>query len=177
MKRRALLTEFGSPEDLALAARHLRAQGERRLDAYTPYSTEAVREALELEPSPLSRLVFVGAVLGAAGAYFLEWYTTAHLYPLNVGGRPPHMPLPFVPIAFEMGVLLAAFTAFFGVLVGGRLLKLWDPVFEVPGFESVSVDRFWLRVDESDSAFDPVRLQQELSSFNPRRHVVLGGGE
>jgi Protein of unknown function (DUF3341) len=175
VKKRMLLTEFGSPEDLALAARHLRARGQRKLDAYTPYSTDAVREALDLGQSPLSRLVFVGALLGAGGAYLLEWYTTAHLYPLNVGGRPPHMPLPFVPIAFEMGVLLAAFTAFFGVLVGGRLLKLWDPVFEVEGFESVSVDRFWLRVDESDAAFDPAHLQQELAPFNPRRHVVLGG--
>lgn len=173
--KRALLTEFCTPEDLASAARHLRARGYERLDAYTPYSTEAVREALALDASPLSRLVFLGAVLGAGAAYFLQWYTTARLYPINVGGRPLHMPLAFVPITFEMGVLFAAFTAFFGVLGLGRLLKLWDPVFEVHGFESFSVDRFWLRVDEPDPTFDPARLQEELSPFNPRRHVVLGG--
>lgn len=172
---RSLLTEFATPEDLALAARHLRARGQRKLDAYTPYSTEVVREALELEPSPLSRLVFLGAVCGAGAAYFIEWYTNAHLYPIDVGGRPPHMPLTFVPIAFEMGVLFAAFTAFFGVLVAGHLIKLWDPVFEVQGFESVSVDCFWLRVDAADATFDPAELQAELSAFRPRRHVVLGG--
>jgi hypothetical protein len=173
--KRVLLTEFISAEDLASAARHLRARGYRELDAYTPYSTEAVREALALEPSPLSPLVLLGAVFGAGAAYFVQFYTTAHLYPVNVGGRPLHMPLAFVPITFEMGVLFAAFAAFFGVLIGGRLLKLWDPVFEVQGFESVSVDHFWLRVDEPGPTFDPARLQEELAPFNPRRHVVLGG--
>jgi hypothetical protein len=173
--KRVLLAEFTTPEDLAAAARHLRAQGYRGLDAYTPYSTEAVREALELEPSPVSRLVFLGAVFGAGAAYLVQFFTTAHLYPINVGGRPLHMPLAFVPITFEMGVLFAAFTAFFGVLIGGRLLKLWDPVFEVPGFESVSVDHFWLCVEEREPTFDPAHLQAELSPFNPRRHVVLGG--
>lgn len=171
--RRALLSEFASPEALALAARHLRARG-YRLNAYTPYSTEVVREALELGPSPLSVWVFFGGFIGAGTAYFIEWYTNAHLYPLNVGGRPPHMPFAFVPITFEMGVLLAGFTAFFGVLIGGKLVKLWDPVFEVEGFESASVDRFWLRVDEWGPPFDPAQLQEELSPFKPRRHVVLG---
>ena len=134
-----------------------------------------MREALALGPSPLSGLVFLGAVFGAGAAYFIQWYTTAHLYPINVGSRPLHMPLAFVPITFEMGVLGAAFTAFFGVLIGGRLLKLWDPVFEVQGFETFSVDHFWLRVDEPDATFDPARVQDELAPFGPRRHVVLGG--
>src|SRR5688572_27236319 len=120
--KRALLVEFDTPDDLALAARALHDLGHRQLDAYTPYSTEVVREALELGSSPLPRWVLTGGLLGAGGAYFLEWYLNGYLYPLNVGGRPPHMPLAFVPIAFEMGVLLAAFAAVLGVLVHAKLV-------------------------------------------------------
>jgi hypothetical protein len=171
----SLLIEFETPGDLARAVRQLRASVQMpglELDAHTPYSTEEVREALALEPSPLPRIVFVAACLGAGGAYALEWLTTAHWYPVDVGGRPLHMPLAFVPIAFEMGVLAAALASFIGVLVGGKLVKLWDPVFEVPGFEGVSVDRFWLRVT-ARGELDIPTLQAELEAMKPLRHVLL----
>jgi hypothetical protein len=174
--RRMLLTEFDGPKALARAALELRRLGYSRLKAYTPYSTPEVREALALRPSPLPWFVLGGGLLGASGAYLLQWYLVAHLYPLNVGGRPPHMPLAFVPITFEMGVLLAGFSAFFAVIVLARLVKLWRPVFEVDGFESASTDKFWLRVDESDPVFDPEVLERALMPFEPRRSVLVGGG-
>jgi ActD protein len=166
-----LLVEFDSPAALAGAARLLRERGHATLDAYAPYSTEEVREALGHPPSRLPYAVFVAGMVGAGGAYALEWYTTGHLYPLNVGGRPPHMPLAYVPISFEMGVLAAAFTAFVAVLVLGDLVRWHDPVFEVPGFESASVDRFWLRVDEA--GLDPAAIRAALEPLGPRRHVLL----
>jgi hypothetical protein len=168
----SLLVEFPDAEALAAAARTLRAHPELELDAYTPYSSEEVREALALRPSRLPIAVFVAACLGAGLAYGLQWYTVAYLYPLNVGGRPPHMPLAFGPITFEMGVLASAATAFFGVLVLGRLVKLWDPVFEIPGFETASVDRFWLRVD-TPGALDATALEAELEPAKPIRFLLL----
>jgi hypothetical protein len=172
MKRR-MLVEFDTPEQLALAVLELRALGYKDLDAHTPYSTEVVRDALELRRSPLSFIVLAGALLGAGTAYYIEWGTNAHLYPLDVGGRPPHMPLAFVPICFEMGVLAAAFAAFFGLLAAGGLVKLWDPVFEIEGFESASVDRFWLSVDASGEAFDTAALTVTLEQHRPNRSVLL----
>jgi hypothetical protein len=171
----ALLLEFVSPSELAHAARQLRQRGHAQLDAYTPYSTQEVREALAITPSALPVAVFVAGMLGAGGAYALEWYTTAYLYPLNVGGRAPHTPLAHFPIAFEMGVLAAAATAFFGVLVLGKLVKLWDPVFEVPGFASATVDHFWLRIDGPREALDPAVIRAELEPLVPLRHVLLEG--
>ena len=167
-----LLVEFDSPAALARAARLLREGGHTALDAYTPYSTEEVRDALGFPASRLPYAVFVAGLVGAGGAYVLEWYTNGHLYPLNVGGRPPHMPLAYVPISFEMGVLAAAFTAFIAVLVLGDLVRLHDPVFEVPGFESASVDHFWLRVDD-DGSLDPDAIRASLEHLGPRRHVLL----
>ncbi|HLV64188.1 MAG TPA: DUF3341 domain-containing protein [Polyangiaceae bacterium] len=166
---RMLLAEFPGPTELAEAAYALREQGYRDIDAHTPYSTEDVRVGLGLRHSRLPLAIFVGGILGAGLAYGLQWLLVGYLYPLDVGGRPPHMPLAFVPITFEMGVLLASFTAFFGVLVLGRLVKLWDPVFEVEGFETSSVDRFWLRVDGTDPRFDPERTREELARFRPLR--------
>jgi len=168
----SLLAEFPDAHSLASAARRLRSHPELTLDAYTPYSSEEVREALALPPSRLPYLVFLAACLGAGFAYWLEWYTNAHQYPLNVGGRPPHMPLAFVPIAFEMGVLAAAVAAVAGVLVLGKLVRLWDPVFEIPGFEGASVDRFWLRVDAA-GGLELSAIEAELEASKPIRSLLL----
>jgi hypothetical protein len=173
--QRLLLAEFQTPEALAAAIVGLRERGFRKLDAHTPYSTEVVRDALSLPESRLAVRVFAGGMLGAGAAYLLEWYLVAYSYPLNVGGRPPHMPLAFVPIAFEMGILFASFTAFFSVFQQGKLARLWDPVFEAEGIETASIDRFWLRVDGDDPLFDRVTTPELLARFEPSRQIVLEG--
>lgn len=173
--KKMLLVEFDSSRRLAGALSALKAQGQRGLKAYTPYSTPEVREALGQPPSRLPLLVFAGGIAGAGGAYFLQWYLVAHLYPLNVGGRPPHLPLAFVPITFEMGVLFAGITAFVAVFVLSRLVRLWHPVFEVEAFESASIDRFWLRIDATEPGFDAQALARAVEPFEPTRRVLVGG--
>lgn len=171
--RRWLLAEFETPETLARALLELRQHGFRKLDAYTPYSTELVREALGLPESRLGVRVFAAGTLGAAAAYGLQWYLVAYSYPLNVGGRPPHLPLAFVPITFEMGILCAAIAAFVSALWLGRLPRLWRPLFEVEGFESASRDRFWLSVDANDPSFHPESTPAMLAELQPSRQVLL----
>lgn len=168
-----LLAEFESPEALARALQRLRQRGFRKLDAHTPYPTRLVREALGAPESRLGRRVFVAGVAGAGAAYLLQWYLVAYDYPLNVGGRPPHMPLAFVPITFEMGILVAAIVAFFSVFQLGKLVRLWDPAFEAPGFESASRDHFWLRLEGDDPLFDARTTPLELSELAPIRVLLL----
>lgn len=164
-----LMAEFTGPEVLAHAVRELRARGIAVTDAHTPFSTDVVREALGEGETPLSFLVLAGGVAGAGLAYGLEWLLVAYLYPLNVGGRPPHLPLSFVPIAFEMGVLLASIAAFVGALACGRLVKLYDPVFEQEGFESVTETGFWLRLDAASVPKTRAELERDVVELGARR--------
>src|SRR5262245_25764085 len=106
--RAGYLLEFETPEALLAAVADLRARGYSRLEAYTPFQVEGLQEALGLARSPLSFLSFAGTLLGAVGGYVVQWFCNAFDYPLNVGGRPAHMAPAFVPITFEMGVLLTA---------------------------------------------------------------------
>lgn len=172
--RDGLMAEFERPEALLAAAREMRKSGYRRLDAYTPYPLREVEEALELPPSRLPLLVFGAGMLGAGGGYFLQWLVNAYLYPLIVGSRPPHMPLAFVPITFEMGVLMAALAAFFGMLAFARLVRLWDPVFEISDFERASVDRFWLQVSARDQRFRYDDTRRDLEALGALRVVPFG---
>ena len=168
-----LLLEFDGPESLARAARELSRQGYAPLEAYTPYSTQEVRAALPERRSWIPYLVLAGGLLGASAAYFLQWYLVAYLYPLNVGGRSPHLPLAFVPISFEMGVLGASFSAFFGVLWAGRLVRPWHPVFEAQGFDSASVDKFWLAVPAAQEPAQRAALEGAVQSLGAQRSVYV----
>jgi hypothetical protein len=170
-----LLAEFETAQGLAQAIQQLRARGYREFDAYTPYSSEQVRDALGWGRSKLSWFVLLGALFGGTSAYLLQWYLVAFLYPLNVGGRPPHMPLAFVPITFEMAVLGGSLAAFVSVLWGGKLLRWWDAVFEVSGFESASVDRFWLELRSTDPHFDLIETPREVDELKPLRTITFAG--
>lgn len=167
-----LFAEYPDPQGLARAIAALREAGHVKLDAFSPYGDEEVRKALGRPRSRLPVAICLVGLVAAGFTYFLQWFLVAYLYPLDVGGRPAHMPLPFFIITFEMGVLAAAFSAFFGVLAKARLLRLYDPVFEVDGIERTSVDRHWLRVEPEDAAKE---VREALEATSPLRIVVHPG--
>ncbi len=168
------LAEYGEADALLATIPALSARGHRVVEAYTPYPVEGLDEALGRGPSRLPWLVFAVALGAALAAYALQWLLNAYLYPLNVGHRPPHYPLSFVPITFEMGILFGAFTAVFGVLLAARLMRLWDPVFEVEGFDSATNDAFWLALRTREGGTRPAAeattsVEDELRASGARR--------
>lgn len=149
-----VMGEYDDAQSLLEAARGARDAGFRRMDAYSPYPVEGLSEALGLRRTKIPRLAAIGAVLGGGGAYTMQWYASVVAYPLNIGGRPLHSWPSFVPITFELAVLGAALAMVAGLLVlngGGRL---HHPVFDVPGFNRFSTDRFFLCIERSDPEFD-----------------------
>lgn len=169
-----LLAEFRTAEEMLEAARRLRSTGLVALDSFTPYPVHGLEEALGLRKSPVSKVVFAAGLTGALVAYFIQWFTNAVVYPLNVGGRPAHAAPAFVLITFETLVLFGGFSALFAVIGLSRLPRYWDPVFDVEGFESASIDRYWLGVDEADPKFDERAITDVMSKCGALRVVPFG---
>ncbi|WP_437751346.1 DUF3341 domain-containing protein [Sorangium sp. So ce1389] len=163
--KRGLLAEFETPEAMLRALAELRGRGYRRLDAFTPYPVHGAEAALGLRRSPLTWLVLPFALAGAAGGYLVQWHNSAYDYPLNVGGRPQHAAPAFVPITFEMMVLTAALMGFVVLLALTRLPELWNPVFDVPGFERATIDRFWIGIDARDPALIRPIAERDLTDL------------
>jgi hypothetical protein len=156
------LGELLTPEDLLRAVGALRARGYRRIDAFSPYPVKGLEEALHLRRSPLTWRVLPVALLGAGFGYLIQLWCNGVDYPLDVGGRPLNSVPAFIPITFEAGVLAAAVSGCFLLFLLCGLPELYSPVFDVPGFERASIDRFWVGVDERDPSFNEVQTEVDL---------------
>lgn len=164
--REGTLFEFSSPEAIIAAATALHGMGFSRLEAYTPFPIPELDEKLALRRTRIPRAVFVAASFGCALAFAIIWFTNAVDYPLDVGGRPLDSFPADIPIMFETTVLLGSLTSFVLVFLLSGMPRLHHPVFDVEGFESATIDRFWLGIDDPQPVSETVR----------ERMVALGSG-
>ncbi len=162
-----LLAEFEHAEELIEAARKAREAGYRRMDAYTPFPVEGLAEALQTGPSRLPFIVLIGGILGGAGGYFMQYYAAAITYPVNVGGRPLHSWPAFIPVTFELTVLIASLSAVLGMLALNGLPRPYHPVFNVDAFVHASRDRFYLAIEALDPKFDREGTAKFLETLSP----------
>jgi hypothetical protein len=163
-----LMAEFDKPGDLVRACRAAREAGYRRMDAYTPFPMEAVFDALGLHRNAMPLIVLIGGILGGTGGLLLQYWVSAVAYPLNIGGKPFFSLPAFIPVTFELTILIAALFAVLGMLALNGLPMPYHPVFNVPGFALASRDRFFLCIESTDPKFDRQRTQEFLEQFSPR---------
>ncbi len=162
-----VIAEFEEHDQLLEATKRAYAEGYREMDAYAPFPVEGLAEALGHEYTSIPLITLIGGIMGGLGAYFMEWYSMARLYPINVGGRPHNSWPNFIPITFELTVLIASLSAFFGMLVLNRLPQLHHPVFNVPEFRRASIDRFFLSIEAKDPKFSRIATRRFLENLNP----------
>lgn len=163
-----LLAEFDSPNELVAGARAAYAAGYRRMDAYSPFPIEAAAEAIGFRRNAVPLIVLIGGILGCLGGIGLECWVSAVAYPINVGGRPFLSWPSFIPVTFEMTILVAALFAVFGMLGLNGLPMPYHPVFGAPRFALASQDRFFLCIESADPKFDLAGTRAFLESCSPR---------
>ena len=169
-----LMAEFENPTALAAAARRVREQGYREVEAYSPFAIEEVNEALGLHHNRLPLLVLCGGILGGLTGYLMQYYIAVWDFPINVGGRPLHSWPSFIIITFELTILFAALTTVLGLLGLCGLPMPYHPVFHAPRFAFASRDRFFLCIESNDPLFDRHDTAELLHSLDPREVTEVG---
>jgi len=167
-----LMVEFLTASEILEATRRAWQAGYREMDAYTPYPVEGLAAALGLRRSRVPFVVLIAGLVGALLGFAMQYYSMAVSYPLNIGGRPYNSWPVFMPIAFEVMVLVAGFAAFLGMLLLNGLPRPHHPVFNVPGFERSSQDRFFLCIEAVDPLFDLQGTAEFLAALKPHGSVI-----
>ena len=162
-----LMAEFDSPTALVAAARRAREAGYRKMDAYSPFPIEELSEVLH-QRDRLPLVVLIGGIVGGASGFLFQYWASAIDYPINVGGRPLLSWPSFIPVTFEMTILVAAFAAVLGMLGLNGLPMPYHPVFNVPRFEYASRNRFFLCIESADPLFNKEATGKFLESLEPR---------
>jgi hypothetical protein len=161
-----MVAEFADPTALLEAAKRVREDGYRRVEAYTPYPIKDLHEVI-----PVTNLVplicLIGGLLGAATAWAMQYYIAAIDYPINVGGRPLYSWPAFIPILFELTVLLAGCFAFFGTLALCGFPRPHFPLFNLPQFADASSSRFFLCIESRDPIYSSHRTAAFLRDLDP----------
>jgi hypothetical protein len=167
-----LLAEFQSAEEILAATHRAHQEGYRNMDAYTPYPVEGLADELELTRTRVPFVVLIGGIVGAAAGFFMQYWAMAVDYPFNVGGRPYNSWPVFIPITFEVTILVAAFAALLGMFFLNGLPMPYHPVFHVPRFARASQDRFFLCIEATDPKFDRQATAAFLAGLHPQGDVV-----
>jgi Protein of unknown function (DUF3341) len=162
-----LMAEFPNSEALLVAASAAYEEGYRRMDAYTPFPVDGLAEAIGFRKTRIPLIVLIGGIIGCVGGFYLQYWISVIDYPINVGGRPFNSWPSFIPVTFELTILLAALSAVLGLLVLNGLPMPYHPVFNVDRFEFASRNRFFLCIEAADPKFDPQRTRQFLESVKP----------
>jgi hypothetical protein len=161
-----LMAEFANPDDVVTAARAVRSAGYRKVDGYSPYPMESLIHELDQHHSWVPTIVLGGGLTGFLAGYGLEYWSSVIEYPMNIGGRPFHSWVSFIPPAFETTILFASFGAVLGMLALNGFPRPYHPVFNIEEFtRGASNDRFYLVIEAADPKFDAVKTAEFLNSL------------
>jgi Protein of unknown function (DUF3341) len=171
---RMLLAEFADGRSLLGAARELKQEGRRIIDAFTPVPVDGLAELLGVASSRIRVIMFIGGIAVAALLYATEWYTAVIDYPVNSGGRPLNSWIPFMLPPFATGIFAAALVGLIMLFVTTGL-RLHDPLFALDGFEHVTQDRFVLLLAQPEGGGVDEETRAFLTDRGALRFWEVGG--
>jgi len=162
---RGALAQFDSPRALLQAAERVHEAGFRHFDCHSPFPIHGMDEAMGLKRSPVGYIAGICGLLGGGFGLWLQWWTSTVDYRLVISGKPFFSYPAYVPVTFGLTVLLAAFGAFFGMLVINRLPQWYHDVFHSDRFARVTDDGFFISIEARDKKFDRQQTVAFLESI------------
>lgn len=158
------IAEFKDPADLLHAAEKVRDAGFREFDCHSPFPIHGMDGAMGESRSKLPWFVAVFAVLGFAGALWLQWWTSAVDYPLVLSAKPYFSHMAFFPITFGITVLFSVLATIAGLTIFIRQ-SFHHPVFYSEGIHKASDDGFYVSILAKDAKWNESETVEFLRSI------------
>lgn len=153
---------FYDNEDLLLeAAKKTYAAGYRKFDTISPFPVHGMDDAMGLKRSPLPWFTFVFGAIGCMFGVGFQWWASSVNYPVNIGGKPSFALPAFIPVTFEVTILLAGLASAAAVLILCRLPRINPPIMD----PDLTSHKFAIYIPANDSQFNESRCLEFLKSL------------
>jgi hypothetical protein len=168
-----LLAQYDDVTSVYRAAAKVRDEGYTKWDVGCPFPIHNMDEAMGLKQSNVSWIMGFGAAAGVALALIMQYWTSAGEtvqigwlsgYKINVASKPLFAWEQFLPVTFELGVLISAFGAIFGMLMINRLPMWYHPLMKSERYLRVGDDKFFISIESKDPKFNDNATRQLLES-------------
>src|SRR5215510_13672796 len=151
MSSKFVVATFSDPDALLRGVRSAVRADFKIYDVYAPYPVHGLEEAMNIRRTRLPWVTFMVGCCALVLALTFQFYTTVLDWPLNVGGKPDNSTLAFVPICFELTVLLSGLATVAALFLRARL---YPGKRESLFAEGVTNDIFALVLRRSEAPFD-----------------------
>jgi len=145
---------YRAADDLVDAIVKVRNSGFTRIDVISPYPLHGIDELMGRQRSSLGYVALVAGLVGTAFAKLGQWWISAVDYPVNIGGKPLFSWPAFIPITFELMVLVTAIVVVFGMFaIFNRLPHFGSAIVRSRHIRELTTDRLGLVIDARDPLF------------------------
>ncbi len=151
---------YTDEHELVEACRKTRGAGYKLFDAITPYPVHGIEEAIGIPRSFIPWITFIAGLTGGSLGMLLQYWTSAVSWPINVGGKPNFSWPAFIPVTFELTILLGALSSVGALFYLCGLPKIDPPILD----PDLTSHKFAIFIPEGDTGFDRVRTEQHLKS-------------
>ncbi len=149
--KRYLLGVFDDEDNMIKTAKELRQKDIKIYDIYTPFPLHGLDDLLEIKRTKLPIVCFLAATFGLAIAFAFQIWSSAIDWPVNIGGKPFNSFTAFIPVAFEITVLLGALVTVAAFLYRSKLFPGQEKM--TPDLR-VTHDKFIIALECYHSAID-----------------------
>lgn len=165
---------FEDPGSLIEATAKVRDSEYKDFDCFTPYAVHGLEHAQGLKRSKIPFVTGAFAFTGTTLAFLWQYHGSGDWWPHIIGGKPFNSLPAFVPIMFELSVLLGGLATFWAMLYFNRLPNLSKRAFD----PSLTNNRFAILIESPNMdeheidysgkpapAFSTEKVEQYLKSL------------
>lgn len=162
---KGILALFDTPDKILVAVKKVRSTlFIQKMEAFTPFPVHGMEAALGLKRSFIPWLTLLFAVMGGGLGFLFQVWTSAVSWPINVGGKPFVSWPAFIPVTFEMTILIGGVLTVLSLFVILRLPNRTHPPLDL----RLTNDLFGLYIDAKDPHFEETELTLILRDCDAR---------
>lgn len=165
---------FTSPDTVSEAAAKVAGKGYQEWDVHSSYPIHGMPKKMKLKWSPLGYFALIFGLTGTSIGLFLTYWTMSVDYPMIIGGKPSFSLPAFIPILFELTVLLASVgTALAMLFVLFKFPNNRHPLHDTDYMKEVSVDKSGIVIESRDKLFNRDEIVELFNSIGAEKILEI----